>query len=281
MKNYDDLEIVEDEELQKEVNKISKRMKKKKVFSNFSIYFLVLLSCALSALAIRKSFEPRINYHGNVTMVTPTPQKTYFKVPDEMLKSVIKIQILDNGNFGSGVIIGKNFILTSAHLITEVIDGPPVVMIKRKSGKDEIRGDIWTEVYVSRIDSGSDLALLYSPADLKFKPATVATEDEVEIGEELIIIGGPWGGSITTSKRGLLSDKETRHRSTPRFMWQTDAGTFPGSSGGPVFSVKTGKIIGIVSSIPAHPNFGPSQNVTYFVPWDKISDFVGPQPEPE
>lgn len=83
------------------------------------------------------------------------------------------------------------------------------------------------------------------------RPAKLGDSDQVSIGEEVFVIGAPYGLSHTLSV-GHIS---ARHKSGNGLMgevqaetFQTDAAINQGNSGGPMFNQR-GEVIGIVSHI--------------------------------
>jgi S1-C subfamily serine protease len=75
----------------------------------------------------------------------------------------------------------------------------------------------------------------------------------VEVGDQIFVIGAPYGISQTLSV-GHLSGRHrmnTSNQSTSVEFLQTDAAINTGNSGGPMFDMQ-GNVIGIVSSIMTH-----------------------------
>jgi S1-C subfamily serine protease len=103
-------------------------------------------------------------------------------------------------------------------------------------------------------DVQSDVALLQLKEMPKgVTPATLGDSDKVEVGDQIFVIGAPYGISQTLSV-GHLSGRHrmnTSNQSTSVEFLQTDAAINTGNSGGPMFDMQ-GNVIGIVSSIMTH-----------------------------
>jgi S1-C subfamily serine protease len=81
--------------------------------------------------------------------------------------------------------------------------------------------------------------------------APLGDSDAVEVGDEIFIVGAPFGLSHTLTV-GHISGRRNADKLFGGFseaeMFQTDAAINQGNSGGPMFN-RTGEVIGIVSSI--------------------------------
>ncbi len=141
---------------------------------------------------------------------------------------------------GSGVLVStEGHIMTAAHLV---------------NAKDEITVEILGKPAVpARLiasEPSADLALLkVDQLPGGWTPARLANSDGVKIGEQVMVIGAPYGLSHSLSV-GWISARRapnTVHRAMPLAeFFQTDAGINAGNSGGPVFNMG-GEVIGIVS----------------------------------
>ena len=146
---------------------------------------------------------------------------------------------------GSGVLISNDGkILTAAH----VVQTADAVSVEFPDGESLTAKVIGSDVQ-------SDLALLQlkqMPKDVA--PAPLGDSDKLDVGDQIFVIGAPYGISQTLSV-GHLSG---RHRlnsqnddaNSVEFL-QTDAAINTGNSGGPMFDMQ-GNVIGIVSSIMSH-----------------------------
>jgi S1-C subfamily serine protease len=145
---------------------------------------------------------------------------------------------------GSGVLISNDGkVLTAAH----VVQTADVAMVEFSDGQAIIAHVIGSDVQ-------SDVALLQLKETPKgVAPVTLGDSDKVEVGDQIFVIGAPYGISQTLSV-GHLSGRHRLNRnnqSTSVEFLQTDAAINTGNSGGPMFDMQ-GNVIGIVSSIMSH-----------------------------
>jgi len=146
---------------------------------------------------------------------------------------------------GSGVLISNDGkILTAAH----VVQTADVAGVEFPDGQEII-------AHVLGSDVRSDVALLQLDQMPKgVAPAKLGDSDKIEVGDQIFVIGAPYGISQTLSA-GHLSGRHQLNKSdvgTPSIeLLQTDAAVNTGNSGGPMFDID-GNVIGIVSSIMSH-----------------------------
>jgi serine protease Do len=145
---------------------------------------------------------------------------------------------------GSGVLISNDGkVLTAAH----VVQTADVASVEFSDGQEIIARVIGSDVQ-------SDVALLQLKEMPKgVTPATLGDSDKMEVGDQIFVIGAPYGISQTLSV-GHLSGRHrlnTNSQSTSVEFLQTDAAINTGNSGGPMFDMQ-GNVIGIVSSIMSH-----------------------------
>ena len=175
----------------------------------------------------------------------------FSKIYDQVNPTVVTIKttetvvtdgnIGESGGLGTGVIIDKEgLIITAAH----VVESAEEIVIKTHDGQ------VFFAEVVSSIAS-ADIALLkMRNVPKNISVATLGNSDSVKIGEQIIVIGTPYGLEHSLSV-GHISGKQKRGvilAGLEMEFLQTDAAINQGNSGGPIFNTK-GAVIGIVSSI--------------------------------
>lgn len=144
---------------------------------------------------------------------------------------------------GAGVLISNDGkVLTASHLV-QVADA---VTVEFWNGKI-------IPAHVVASAPIADVALLQlEKVPDNVTPAVLENSDEVQIGDEVFIVGTPYGVGRTLtfghiSARHKSKDAEARGLPAIEIL-QTDAAINKGDSGAPVFDMQ-GKVIGIVNSI--------------------------------
>jgi S1-C subfamily serine protease len=146
------------------------------------------------------------------------------------------------GTVSSGVVVSKEgLVMTAAHAV-HLADK---VMVK-------ILGYDALEAKVVASSAQADVALLKidsAPDDLDV--AQLGNSDDVQVGEQVFVIGAPYGMDHTLTVGHISGRRRSQivcEQLTPFEFLQTDAAINQGNSGGPMFDNK-GKVIGIVSGI--------------------------------
>ncbi|MCG8307831.1 MAG: trypsin-like peptidase domain-containing protein [Cytophagales bacterium] len=145
---------------------------------------------------------------------------------------------------GSGILISSDgHILTAAHVV-QTAEEVKVVFKNNETIPAKI---ISTE-------KAADVALIklvWPPSDKKIHIPKVSDSDLVKTGEQIFVIGSPYGLAQSLSV-GHISGRHEKtsvaHNMTLMEFFQTDAAINTGNSGGPMFNMK-GEVIGIVSYI--------------------------------
>lgn len=145
---------------------------------------------------------------------------------------------------GSGVLVSEDGLLwTAAH----VVQLAELVQVEFSDG------DVY-EADVLSSNPLADVALLKINSQFQKKDKKVikiGNSDAMKIGEDIFVLGAPFGLRQTISK-GILSGRHASKGLINNLMnidfLQTDAAINQGNSGGPMFNMK-GELIGITSSI--------------------------------
>ncbi len=197
-------------------------------------------------------------------------------VPSDVYHSVLRIEVATqipdyetpwnsgrfSGGSGSGFIIGKNKILTNAHVVSNArrvlitIHGSPV---KYPATVDFIAHDC-------------DLALLSVGNFKDFEAFPTFEFGEVPTLESQVrVIGYPIGGERLSVTRGVVSRIDfqpySHSRADSHLAVQIDAAINPGNSGGPV--VQDGKVVGV-----AFQGLRQADNTGYIIPTPVIRRFL-------
>lgn len=149
---------------------------------------------------------------------------------------------VDDEGLGSGVLISADGkILTAAHVVQ-----------KENGHKVEFADGQRTTARIIATSPSSDLALLQVDRVPGIAtPATLGNSDNVETGDDIFIVGAPYGLSYTLTVGRITARRPDETRggilSTAEFL-QTDAVISPGNSGSPVFN-KNGEVVAIVSGV--------------------------------
>lgn len=202
-------------------------------------YRFVLLLCLLMVAAISNTASAQQLRDAfrkvNQSVVTVRTKQV------EVAPSPGQVMAISDG-LGSGVLISDDGkVLTAAH----VVQTADVALVEFPDGQR-----IMARVISS--DVRSDVALLQLQEPPKgIVPAPLGDSDKVEVGDQIFVIGAPYGISQTltaghiSGRRGL--NKESVTEMSIEFL-QTDAAVNGGNSGSPMFDMN-GQVVGIVSTI--------------------------------
>jgi S1-C subfamily serine protease len=180
------------------------------------------------------------------------------EVVQAVLPSVVELIFEKEGGavrYASGVVVGAeargpagppaSWVLTSAHAVV----GPPVAHAALVIRHHDDTGAVYrTPGVLEAADEGNDLALVRIDG-LRLPAAGLgAGRTGVRLGDDVVVIGAPFGRGVSVSS-GIVSQLETLHpdgRRTLEPLLKVDAPVGYGSSGGGVFHVRTGRLLGIV-----------------------------------
>ncbi|MGI9627929.1 MAG: S1C family serine protease [Longimicrobiales bacterium] len=141
---------------------------------------------------------------------------------------------------GSGVLISPTEVMTAAH----VVQAADEILIEFKNGET-------ARAVVTASRTTHDVALLQLDVAASVSPAELGDSDAVEVGEQVFVVGAPFGQGHTLTV-GYVSARRSpvglMGGNTAVDFIHTDAAINPGNSGGPMFN-RSGQVVGIVSHI--------------------------------
>ncbi len=189
----------------------------------------------------------------------------------------------------SGVVLGTgatptgavSYVMTNAHVVQPRPGESPEyrVMLDLPVGESqEFRASVVAQGRVPE----EDLALLAVPG-IRLEAARLASDQDLSVGDEVVVVASPYGRSLSVSG-GMVSQVDFDHSKLPS-MIKTDAPIGYGASGGGLFAVEDGRLLGIVEgyrtakvSIPvAQETYSfdvPMPGETFVAPAAKIRRFL-------
>lgn len=211
------------------------------------------------------------------------------RVVQKALRQSVRVEVQVAGKVvraASGVVVAADdamsYILTNQHVIQrEGLRGSAtflVVIERPKLHRVEARLVAEGEV------PDEDLALLSVAEQLT--PVALAPEDDVQVGDDVVVVGAPYGRSLSVSS-GIVSQLEVDDAdSRIQRAMKTDAPIGYGASGGGVFGIPSGKLVGLVEGYrTAKVAFGgvagndfsfdvPMPGETFLAPPSKLRVFI-------
>ncbi|WP_439135706.1 S1 family peptidase [Pseudomaricurvus sp.] len=167
---------------------------------------------------------------------------------------------------GTGFVVGNGQqIITNLHVLPAKMDVDSGEVLAIFAGRGESAKA--TPARIKAVDAVHDLALLELEGR-GLKPLSLAGDAYVREGSDVAFTGFPIGmilGLYPVTHRAMVSAitpfvipahstatltpeqiKRLRH---PFEVYQLDAGAYPGSSGSPLYDVRTGKVLGVLNSV--------------------------------
>jgi len=175
---------------------------------------------------------------------------TVEQVATAVLPSVVKLDVGNSQEQGSGsgiILSSDGLILTNNHVAELGEDGGSIT-VSFSDGSH-------APATIVGLDPLTDTALVQAQDVSGLTPATIGKSSEVEVGEQVVAIGSPFGldatvtsGIVSALDRPVDVGSDGQGNSTTYPAIQTDAAINPGNSGGPLVDDE-GHVIGINSSI--------------------------------
>lgn len=165
-------------------------------------------------------------------------------------------------SLGSGVILDpRGYILTNYHVLERASRIAVILSDETRYDARIIAGDELTDLALIKIDPERPLTAL-----------DFAEDDDLLLGETVIVLGNPFGLTHTVSV-GVLSAKnrsaQYQGKELYRDILQTDAAVNPGSSGGPLLNLD-GNLIGVNVAV-----YQEAQNIGFAIPIKRVRALLG------
>jgi len=190
--------------------------------------------------------------------------------------STVNTHIIINGNplESQSTRLGSGFVYDiQGHIITNnhVVEGSETVDVTFVDGNTYTAKVIGSDAY-------SDMAVLQITdnfSDENLNPVTIGDSSDLQVGQQVIAIGNPFGLSDTMttgiiSQTGRLLPNQNLGFSIPDVI-QTDTAINPGNSGGPLLDIQ-GKVIGINTAIKT--NTGEFSGIGFAIPSSAIKRII-------
>lgn len=174
---------------------------------------------------------------------------------------------------GSGFIISKDgYIVTNHHVIAG-------------SGTSGVSTDVAVTLYdgttyqaeVIGSDEEFDIAVLKISADQELTPVVIGSSDDLQVGDDIAVIGNPLGELTFSMSEGIVSttDRLINVDGTPFNMIQITAAVNSGNSGGPLFNMY-GEVVGIVSAKLSSSSSSEAsvEGLGFAIPMDDVQSMI-------
>lgn len=250
---------------------------------------LALPACLAASQASRPALAPPAEGHAQIIRrVLPESVRIQLFVWEAQASGVRSRKLVRTA---SGVCLfddaraHRSFILTNAHVVDR--GGLPAdptfeVVVEGPRGSSTHHA---ARLLASGAVPDTDLALLEVPGT-DVPAARLASDEDPEVGQDVVVIGAPFGRTLSVSG-GLVSNLEWSGDGAARrqVMLKTDASIGYGTSGGGVFRVRDGALLGVIEGyrtarveLPvAKETFGfdvPMPGETFAAPAAKIRRFL-------
>ncbi len=243
-----------------------------------------LFSCVAPAPApvavntTRLGREDRPNRKERVRQILPHNVRLYLYEGDEVKKSASGVVVASE----AGPKGAASYVVTNAHAVdlTGLKGAELKVVVEHRADAQAFPAEILATGKVPELD----LALV-RVRGVTLQPAELAADDELELGDDVLVVGAPYGKAISLSG-GMVSQLEWDPGTGAPMMLKTDAPIGYGASGGGVFSLSSGKLLAIVEGYrTARVGFAvaeqaysfdvPMPGETFAAPTSKVRSFLG------
>jgi len=220
-----------------------------------------------------RPIEPREELHGDERATIETfkrvaPSVVFINTMAEVRTGYFRTSLTEvNAGQGSGFIWDEaGHIVTNYHVLAVRGVSSVKVQLSDRSVYDAefVGGSPDHDLAVLKIRAGAD----------KMLPVPVGTSNDLEVGQQVLAIGNPfgWDQTLTTGVVSALgrSIKGLRGRLIEGVI-QTDAAINPGNSGGPLLD-SAGRLVGVNTSI--YSPTGSNTGIGFAIPVDTVNRIV-------
>jgi putative serine protease PepD len=192
------------------------------------------------------------------TDTVAAPSGSVQAVARQVMPSVVQINVkgAEGAGSGTGVVLSSDGqILTNNHVVEGAAEGGAITVL--------LHDGATADATIVGRDPLTDIAVIQAEGVSELSPATLGRSADVEVGQEVVAVGSPFGLESTVTS-GIVSavnrpvSAASPHGSGAVFPGvQTDAAINPGNSGGPLVDM-AGRVIGINSAIRTDSSVGGS-----------------------
>lgn len=200
---------------------------------NFCFLILtVLIALIWATSAVGQQLRDVVLQVDPSVVVIKTVEKNVLPVPQNMFVS--------SPGLGSGVLIPDGRILTAAH----------VVQAADKIEVEFVDGQVAPAKVIASLPRADVAMLQLDWVPYNAVPARLGNSDKMQVGDEVFIIGAPYGigHSLSVGHLSARRPANVSFGSIKLEMLQTDAAVNKGNSGGPMFNM-AGEVVGVISYI--------------------------------
>jgi serine protease Do len=220
----------------------------------------MLLACAISARAAEEISSALPFTWRDAQPVAADSEldrlnRAFVQLADQSRPAVVQIRAAGQesknaavpalGSRGSGFIIdAKGYLLTAHHVVDKAKD----IEIRLADARR-------LPARVIAADSQLDLAILKIHSERELPTLSLGDSENIRVGDLAFVFGYPFGRE-SSMNLGIISRAGRSYRDSASFEFiQTDAGGYPGGSGGPLLNSQ-GHVIGMITMASERGNMG-------------------------
>lgn len=195
--------------------------------------------------------------------------KNYIKNKDTYFQTVIYIET--NLSSGTGFIISKEgYAITCNHVIEDATE--IFVRINNNNGNDVVSADVVSS------NKEYDYAIIKLESN-EYNFAELSTKDSIELGNDIIILGYPFGKKLNDNvmelnlsfTRGYISSVQNQNNIERVLL---DISAKSGNSGSPVIDMNTGKVLGILRGSIINKSTNITEEINYMSPIKYLFELI-------